>query len=104
MRVNTHKVIAVQALLLSDYEFIDLALLRLYDQQVTAEKAAKHSMYDNEVGFNASDSYYLSKAAAEIRANGVKAHIDRIKIGHMLTKYSKQIVLLLTPLEVDTWL
>lgn len=82
----------IQHKLKTDIKWMERAIIRLHDRQTQSEQMVKETQEHNGVGFNSSDSRYLSWVAEYLKKGG---HIDKPqhieKCGRMLPKYWKQI-------------
>lgn len=75
----------------SNPKWIERALVVLYNRQTEDEKITKETYYENGIGFNGSDSRYLSYCASWVlKGNRLnEKHLE--KCGKKLPKYWKQI-------------
>ena len=73
-------------------QFMERALIKIYNRQTEDEKVAKVTQYHNHVGFSAADAnkmcYYAKWVLSGRKLSGV--HLDKCKA--TLKKYRKQIL------------
>jgi len=81
----------IQEKLSTDIRWIERSLVKLYERQTREEQTTKETITENGVGFNSSDSRYLTYCSQWVLSGRSlsRHHID--KCGGKLKKYWKQI-------------
>jgi hypothetical protein len=81
----------IQHKLMTDIRWVERSLVRLYQLQTMEEQQTKETYYENGVGFNSSDSRYLTYCSQWVmRGNNLSnQHVE--KCTKKLLKYWKQI-------------
>jgi hypothetical protein len=82
----------IQEKLSSDPRWIERGLIVLYNRQTEDEKTSENTKWDNGMGFNGTDSRYLSYCSRWIlKGNHLTGH-HLEKVGKKLPKYWGQIM------------
>jgi hypothetical protein len=73
-------------------KWIERGVVVLYQRQTEDEKRSGNTIVDNKMGFNGSDSRYLSYCAKWVMSGNTLNEKHLKKCGKMLPKYWKQIM------------
>lgn len=91
----------VKAKLLYDIDFLQLAILKLYERQQQDEQGLRTTWHNNGEGFNKPDAGILS-GYAEILKGGSQLTQEQVKdASKRMTKYVNQLLSILSPEELE---
>jgi hypothetical protein len=85
---------------MQDEEFLYLCIQRLYQQQEADEQSHSYTKHQNGVGFNKSDSPFLSWCAVKINETGKLSPGETIETRRIMKKYTKQLCSLIKDEEI----
>jgi len=66
-------------------------LLKLYEMQESHEQYARQTIDNNAVGFNTSDSSFLTKMAEKLKSDQPLTNEEWGEVSQKLRKYSRQL-------------
>lgn len=82
----------IQEKLSTDSRWVERSLIKLYGRQTEDEKTTKETRWENGMGFNGSDSRYLSYCSQWVLSGRSLSGVHLEKCGKKLQKYWKQIL------------
>ena len=82
----------IQDKLTTDSRWVERSLIKLYGRQTEDEKTTKETKWENGMGFNGSDSRYLSYCSQWVLSGRSLSGHHLTKCGTKLKKYWKQIL------------
>lgn len=82
----------IQNKLMTENSWVERSLIKLYEKQTLDEQRVKETKYQNKVGFNSSDSPYLSYCSQYVLSGRSLSGHHLEKCRGKLMKYWKQIL------------
>jgi hypothetical protein len=81
----------IQDKLMTDSRWVERSLIKLYNRQTEDEQTSKETKWENGMGFNGSDSRYLTYCSQWVLSGRSLSGVHLTKCGTKLKKYWKQI-------------
>jgi hypothetical protein len=81
----------IQEKLMTEVRWVERSLVKLYERQTRDEQISRETICENGIGFNSSDSRYLTYCSQWILKGNPLNEKHFIKCGSKLKKYWRQI-------------